>query len=109
LASDIVQETKLYFAEFTFENTEAEAMAKTDSAKTVYQAIINQLQSIDVLTKEKFKELMKTVQSETGFKGKELWMPYRIGITGMQHGPDIATISELFGKGKIINRLQSHL
>ena len=109
LAADIVAETKLYFADLTFENSEAKELVNTVESKTVIKAIISQLERIDELSIDTFKTIMKTVQMDTGFKGKQLWMPYRVAITGMLHGPDIATISQIFGKAKVMDRLKSHI
>jgi nondiscriminating glutamyl-tRNA synthetase len=43
---------------------------------------------------------MKVVNKETGVMGRELWMPIRIALTGQLHGPDLATVVEIFGKEK---------
>ena len=76
-------------------------------SKKVYETLISKLSSIDQFDKDIFKTMMKEVQKETGFKGKQLWMPYRVGITGRMHGPDISTLSVLFGIEKIKNRLSN--
>ena len=106
-ASDIVKETALFFEEFSFETNDAKEMACSEDAKTVYKAIVDKLNAMDELSSETFKSMMKSVQKETGFKGKGLWMPYRVGISGRQHGPDITTITLLFGKTKVLERLSA--
>ena len=109
LAQDIISETDIYFKEFNFENSDAHDLAEHEDSKKVYTVIVEKIQKIETLDADTFKALMKETQKETGFKGKGLWMPYRVGITGRMHGPDISTITTIFGKEKIINRLKKHL
>ena len=43
---------------------------------------------------------MKAVQKETSIKGKELWMPLRIALTGLEHGPELPVVIEILGLEK---------
>ena len=49
---------------------------------------------------------MKEIQKETGIKGKILFMPTRVVLTGVQHGPELANIMYLLGKDKILERVR---
>src|SRR5262249_54003054 len=53
-------------------------------ARQIQQAV----QSNGALTPEHFKQIMNTVKSETGAKGRELFHPVRIVLTGSHSGPD---------------------
>jgi len=44
---------------------------------------------------------MKEVQKETGIKKQELWMPIRVALTGVTHGPELPVVIEVLGKEKI--------
>ncbi len=46
------------------------------------------------------------VKDKTGAKGKALFMPLRLILTGQAHGPDMATIVPLIGRERIARRLQ---
>ncbi len=46
------------------------------------------------------------VKEATGAKGKALFMPLRLMITGQQHGPDMATLAPLIGRERIAQRLR---
>lgn len=48
------------------------------------------------------------VKDKTGRKGKQLFMPLRQALTGMEHGPELATLLLLIGAEKTKERLQSH-
>lgn len=59
------------------------------------------------LTKETFKELMKEIQTTSGLKGKNLYMPTRIYTTGLMHGPELLDTLALLGKDKILENIKS--
>lgn len=46
------------------------------------------------------------VKDATGAKGKALFMPLRLILTGQSHGPDMATIAPMIGRERIVKRLQ---
>lgn len=109
VASDINREVGVYLEEFQFETDDAKAMAASEEAKQLFAVLVEKFSNLAELTAESFKALMKETQKETGFKGKGLWMPYRVAITGKQHGPDITQLTLLFGKEKVLCRLQAHI
>ena len=45
------------------------------------------------------------VKEATGRKGKELFMPLRLALTGMEHGPEIKTLFALLGRERAQKRL----
>ena len=46
------------------------------------------------------------VKEATGVKGKALFMPLRLILTGQDHGPDMATMTPLIGRERIERRLR---
>lgn len=48
----------------------------------------------------------EAVKGVTGRKGKELFMPLRKALTGMEHGPELAVLLPLIGPEKALNRLE---
>jgi len=46
------------------------------------------------------------VKEATGAKGKTLFMPLRLILTGQPHGPDMAAIAPMIGRERIVKRLQ---
>ena len=45
------------------------------------------------------------VKETTGAKGKALFMPLRLILTGQAHGPDMASLAPLIGRERIVRRL----
>ncbi len=52
-----------------------------------------------------WSEWTKAVKDKTGRKGKELFMPLRRALTGMDHGPELAHLLLLIGPEKTRERL----
>lgn len=66
----------------------------------------SKIQLISELSEENVKPVMKELQKELGVKGKDLFMPVRVGVSGEVHGPDLIKSIMLLGKDRVINRLE---
>jgi len=51
-------------------------------------------------------QFVNAVKDATGRKGKELFMPLRLALTGMEHGPDMKTVFALLGRARAEKRLR---
>jgi glutamyl-tRNA synthetase len=47
------------------------------------------------------------VREATGLKGKALFLPLRLALTGCDHGPDLAALLPLIGPERAAKRLHS--
>lgn len=47
----------------------------------------------------------KALKQETGAKGRALFMPLRLALTGRDHGPELGPLLPLIGREKIVARL----
>jgi glutamyl-tRNA synthetase len=47
------------------------------------------------------------LKEKTGRKGKELFRPLRLALTGLDHGPELAALLPLIGKAETERRLSS--
>jgi glutamyl-tRNA synthetase len=54
---------------------------------------------------ETWKAWTNAVKAATGAKGKALFMPLRLAITGLEHGPDLAGLLPLIGRDAVARRL----
>lgn len=52
-----------------------------------------------------WKDWTEALKASTGRKGKTLFLPLRRALTGMDHGPDMAELLPLIGKGRALERL----
>ncbi|MXO87212.1 glutamate--tRNA ligase [Alteraurantiacibacter aestuarii] len=53
-----------------------------------------------------WKDLTNALKESTGRKGKALFLPLRQALTGMEHGPDMASLLPLIGEEEARKRLQ---
>ncbi len=93
-------------SEITYDQ-EAREILDGESTGPVLAEFVHQLRAADEYTVEKIQESLKTVQKQTGYKGKQLFMPVRVAATGVVHGPDLNQSLWLLGKDKVIARLEA--
>ena len=99
--SEAVEKFKIFFREFPApESGEAAAVMRRESSRAIYKSFLSQLDRIGELNRDSFQQIMKNVQQETGQKGKALWAPLRIALTGHEHGPDLPGVAEILGPDK---------
>ena len=53
-----------------------------------------------------WKQTCKDIEARTGKKGKELFMPLRVAITGQSRGPELDKVIELIGFERVLERLK---
>lgn len=91
------------------ESPELVEMLEQESSKKVFAALAAAFEDYETVTKEDFLSIMKSVQKETGVKGKELWMPVRIALTGEAHGPELPAVIEILGRDACVQRFRDQL
>ena len=52
-----------------------------------------------------WQALINTLKAQTGRKGKALFLPLRQALTGLDHGPEMATLLPILGKERALARL----
>ncbi len=92
-----------------FENQEAEVLVRSESAIQIGKSFLQKTRSISQWNAEIFKQIVKEIQTETGIKGKNLWMPLRIMLTGNLHGPELHWVAEILGLEKCKKRIAQHI
>lgn len=51
------------------------------------------------------KSWAAALAAATGRKGRALWHPLRLALTGEEHGPDMAALLPLIGRDRVVSRL----
>jgi nondiscriminating glutamyl-tRNA synthetase len=110
-AAEIVELTAMFFDEQPTIEEEAVSVLAEEQVPTVLRAFAEQVRaaSDEAYTADGIKAMLKTVQTETGFKGKQLFMPIRAALTGQTHGRDLNQTLWLLGKEKVLARLQERI
>ena len=107
--SDLNEATEVFFNEKLRFTPEAEELIKQANSLNIFRLMLNKIQGVAELTLDNFKEIMKEVQTESGAKGKELWMPVRAGITGQTSGPELPVVLSVIGKERVLGFLKQSI
>lgn len=104
---EIITVSKLFFQDFTIEPEAQEFLTTYDANNLTIlkQALNTKITNCSDFTQANIKLLIKEIQTETGLKGKNLFMPIRILTTGIMHGPELANTLEILGKDTILKNL----
>ncbi|MDN4493060.1 glutamate--tRNA ligase [Ureibacillus aquaedulcis] len=103
--AEIVVLTKHYFEERVNYEEEAQAWLEASETTAIAAALTTALQQATPNSSADWEQLIKTVQQRTGLKGKALFMPIRILLTGQTHGPELPLVMKLLGKELLVKRL----
>lgn len=105
--SEIVEKTSFIFNDKPDLNEEeAIDIINGENVSAVLNGIENELKEINDIDLEYAKGFMKKIQKATGVKGKQLFMPARVALTGSIHGPEFVNVLVLLGKDRIIKRIE---
>lgn len=108
-AAEIVSLSELFFNEHPALDEAAKEVLAGETVPTVLAAFKKELEAMAVLDVVSIKAGIKAVQKETGVKGKNLFMPIRVAVSGQMHGPELAETIELLGKEKVLAHLNEVL
>jgi nondiscriminating glutamyl-tRNA synthetase len=110
-AAEIVDLSAMFFEDVVTDEAEAAAVLAEEQVPTVLRAFAEQVRATpdEAYSADAIKAALKAVQTETGFKGKQLFMPVRAAITGQTHGRDLNQTLWLLGKAKVLARLEARL
>ena len=105
--SDLPQYVGLFYkSEVEPDGAAERELIEKEESKQVFNNFINGVEKYNEISADDFKEIMKQVQNDTGIKGKNLWMPVRIALTGQSHGPELPMLIEFFGKEEVVSRIK---
>lgn len=108
-ASDIVELSELFFRSHLELETEGSLVLAESSVFEVLSAFLAKVEACEEFTASNMAVLIKEVQKETGHKGKALFMPIRVALTGQTHGRDLNATIALLGRSRVIERLKSQI
>ena len=82
-----------------------------ETVQTVIESFKVKLEAMsdDEFVVENIFPQIKAVQKETGIKGKNLFMPIRIAVSGEMHGPELPDTIYLLGREKSIQHIEKML
>lgn len=108
-ASDIVDLSEVFFRTHLELDAEGIEVMGGEQVPVVLSAFLAKIEQTDEFNAPKIAALIKEVQKETGFKGKHLFMPIRVALTGQTHGRDLNQTIWLLGRDRVLDRLRSQI
>lgn len=108
-ASDIVELSALFFKDEVEFEGDAAAILEEEQVPVVLRAFADKVAVEEDFSASRMAALIKEVQKETGYKGKQLFMPIRVALTGQTHGRDLNATIYLLGREKVLSRLNARL
>lgn len=104
--AEIVLFTYMFFQNTIEFEEKAISFLKSDVyTKKIILVFREEIKRLDIWTEETIKEVIKKVGVKSNVTGKMLYMPIRIAVSGVMHGPRLETIIELLGKDTVLQRL----
>ena len=73
--------------------------ADNAASREILKRVVSKVLEERQITYPRFREILKEVQKETGRKGKELFHPVRVALTGAESGPELEKLVPIFEKG----------
>lgn len=108
-ASDIVDLSEVFFRTHLELDAEGIEVMGGEQVPAVLSAFLAKIEQSDEFNAQKIAAMIKEVQKETGFKGKQLFMPIRVALTGQTHGRDLNQTIWLLGRDRVLDRLRSQI
>jgi len=78
-----------------------------EGADNIIEIFKNEIKKISDWTIDNINLAIKETKEKSGFKGKMLYMPIRIKVTGQMHGPELPNTIHLLGKELVLKRLSN--
>lgn len=85
---------------------EALEVLKGEQVPEVLALFRRKVQEAEELSEDNVKVLLKQLMKELKLKGKFVYMPVRVALTGQMHGPELYDIIPLLGRENILKRLE---
>jgi nondiscriminating glutamyl-tRNA synthetase len=88
---------------------EARSILNEPSSIIVLKALKESIENTANLNSEEINQIIKSIQNEYKIKGKNLYMPIRIAVTGQVHGADLSKIMTAIGREELLIRLTEEI
>ena len=104
----VLSEAPVYMETFLKDDFEIEKDAAefmNEERLNVVKKFLEKVESAPEIDGELFKKIVKETGKELGVKGKNLFMPIRVGLTGKMKGVELDILVSLLGKDRVVKRL----
>ena len=103
---EIVEVTNLFFKENIELDSECAEFMSAEGIDNTIGVFATEIDNITDWTVENINAAIMNTKEKAGVKGKMLFMPIRIKVSGQMHGPELPNTIHLLGKETVLNRLK---
>ncbi|MEW6709933.1 MAG: glutamate--tRNA ligase [Candidatus Riflebacteria bacterium] len=103
--NDAVEVARSFLQAGEPENEEAAAMIATEKSQKLFAALADEFSRCEWV-RDGYNAAIKAAGKTAEAKGKDLFMPIRVKITGTCHGPDLVGILDVLGRDETLKRLK---
>jgi nondiscriminating glutamyl-tRNA synthetase len=103
--AQVVDHFPLFIGNTVEVEDDAKEMIELEHVPAMLDVMMEKFEAAESFEAPDIKKIFKEVQKETGNKGKNLFMPSRIAVTGQCHGPDLMEAISILGKETAIKRM----
>ena len=101
---------KFFFDDkFNLNEGENQKILNTENAKKILDKVLQSLDSMNFKDSHECKKKIDDIGKELSVKGKDLYWPVRVALSGSNKGPDLGLIISLLGKEKVKVRVERAL
>lgn len=102
---EIVELSRVFFEDDVTLSKESMEFMKQDGVSNTINVFKEHIMNLDGWSVDGINNCINMTKEDANVKGKMLYMPIRIKVSGIMHGPDLANVIYLFGRDKVLKRL----
>ncbi|MFQ5646669.1 MAG: glutamate--tRNA ligase [bacterium] len=102
--TDLPKWLKIYFS-YNISDDSREFLASA-SFSPLIRLFEEKLEDCGLLDQETFSAIIATLKKDSGYKGKNLFMPVRIALSGKMAGPRLAEMASILGREECLKRIR---
>lgn len=103
---EIVEVTENFFNNKLDLNEECTEFMKDESIPNTIEVFKKEIENITDWTVDNINNAINNTKDKANVKGKMLYMPIRIKVSGIMHGPELPNTIHLIGKEEVLKRLE---
>ncbi|QBP18854.1 glutamate--tRNA ligase [Acetilactobacillus jinshanensis] len=107
--AQINKEASVFFTEPKKVEGAALKEISNDTAPKVLTEFYKRAKALPIFDQYQILHVIKSIQKDTGIRGRKLWMPIRIAVTHEMSGPELPESIELIGRKRALNHVSETL
>lgn len=89
------------------DSAEAKAALEAPETRKVLETLVSLVESGEgEMSPERYEQILEELKKKTKVKGKKLFLPVRVALTGGTEGPELANLVTALGKGQVLERVR---